>query len=528
MLETIMGKMAHANIKSRAVSLALALILTMPLNSHGAPNLAQMRAVHMEGNWGGNTDGIKNISDAYIRRLKDDHVNYVAITLPIFSASISDPTIQIRYRPSNSVNYTTMYSFDDADLINAITKLKQNGINVYMSLAILQSQFGLQSGTCHTAQYEVDPHLLGDPELPNSNNSQGFEYQCIDPALWWWNPSHPDHASNVEKFWSTYTQVVVHYARMAQQLGVGMLGLGEESDRLFRTRSTSRFPTHFKNELSQMVAAVRAEYTGLLTYGQNGVVYSDHPEWWGYDFTASGALFNDLSLDVVGLSYYFSLTPSTVTSVLPVAQLETAWTSLLQKTLGRVQANNPKIPIVFTSTGTTDSVNAPYQPLDQAGAPYVFSDLNNNGVDDGMEQQANIYQALFNVNTSNNNLVSGLFFFGYVIDTNPYTFAANNSTRNSELHGRPAEQVIRGAYGQLDNSDCIFNWAERTYQPYFSPPVATSATYAPYYYRYYSGTGNYLATSSADNHLWVLGPSFGNGLLDVGPVTSFLGLAGCQ
>ena len=79
----------------------------------------------------------------------------------------------------------------------------------------------------------------------------------------------------------------------------------------------------------------------------------------------------------------------------------------------------------------------------------------------------------------------------------------------------------------VSQSDCLFNWAERTYPEYFSPAGAASATYAPYYYRYYSGTGNYLATSAADNDIWVLGPSWGNNLLDVGPGAGLLTIAGC-
>lgn len=76
--------------------------------------------------------------------------------------------------------------------------------------------------------------------------------------------------------------------------------------------------------------------------------------------------------------------------------------------------------------------------------------------------------------------------------------------------------------------DCLFNWAERSYPQLFSPAGAASASLPPYYYRYYSETGNYLATSSADNHLYVLGPVTNDYLLDVGPVTDFLTLAGCQ
>jgi hypothetical protein len=89
----------------------------------------------------------------------------------------------------------------------------------------------------------------------------------------------------------------------------------------------------------------------------------------------------------------------------------------------------------------------------------------------------------------------------------------------------PCSQVNNG--GTKSQFDCIFGWAERNYSMYFKP-AAISTTTGSYYYRYYSGTGNYLAISSTDNHVWVQGPSFGNSAVDVGSVTSFLGTSGCH
>ncbi|MBK7049959.1 MAG: hypothetical protein KBF98_06120 [Rhodoferax sp.] len=83
-------------------------------------------------------------------------------------------------------------------------------------------------------------------------------------------------------------------------------------------------------------------------------------------------------------------------------------------------------------------------------------------------------------------------------------------------------------------SDCLFGWAERSYPQYFAPAGAQSArfnetpTLPTYYFRYYAGTGNYLATSSADNQLWAVGKATAGNLLDVGPLTNFTGTAGCQ
>jgi alpha-tubulin suppressor-like RCC1 family protein len=77
-------------------------------------------------------------------------------------------------------------------------------------------------------------------------------------------------------------------------------------------------------------------------------------------------------------------------------------------------------------------------------------------------------------------------------------------------------------------SECFFNWAERSFPQYFAPAAAASATAAPYFYRYYARTGNYLATNSADRHVWALGKDTGGDLLDLGPLSNFSGTAGCQ
>ena len=80
----------------------------------------------------------------------------------------------------------------------------------------------------------------------------------------------------------------------------------------------------------------------------------------------------------------------------------------------------------------------------------------------------------------------------------------------------------------VSQSDCLFNWAEKTYAQFFSPSGAKSATFTPYYYRYYAGTGNYLAVSFVDKNIYVLGPSFGPNITYVGSAAGFLGASGCQ
>jgi hypothetical protein len=87
--------------------------------------------------------------------------------------------------------------------------------------------------------------------------------------------------------------------------------------------------------------------------------------------------------------------------------------------------------------------------------------------------------------------------------------------------------LLLSAAGVVSQSDCLFNWAQSTYSLHLAPPVATSTNYGQYYYRYYSGTGNYLATSAVDNYIYVLGPYSNNVLYKLAPMSDYLENAGC-
>ena len=77
-------------------------------------------------------------------------------------------------------------------------------------------------------------------------------------------------------------------------------------------------------------------------------------------------------------------------------------------------------------------------------------------------------------------------------------------------------------------SDCFFNWVEINYPGFFAPAGTISITLTPFYYRFYSQTNAYLATSSPDNHLYYLGPLSSYAVVDLGAMSLWLSLAGCQ
>lgn len=75
--------------------------------------------------------------------------------------------------------------------------------------------------------------------------------------------------------------------------------------------------------------------------------------------------------------------------------------------------------------------------------------------------------------------------------------------------------------GTTSDSDRIFGYLESKYPQYLAPAKAVSVTDPTYYYRYYSTTKSYIATSNGQ--LFYLGPAFGNGNpMPLGAMTEWL------
>jgi len=88
-----------------------------------------------------------------------------------------------------------------------------------------------------------------------------------------------------------------------------------------------------------------------------------------------------------------------------------------------------------------------------------------------------------------------------------------------------------GLYGRIDmaagesSTECLLNWAEKTYAGLFSPAGSPTAVGSNFTYRYYSATNAYVGVSWIDNHVYYKDPN-GN-LHDEGNVSIWLPQAGC-
>jgi hypothetical protein len=205
-----------------------------------------------------------------------------------------------------------------------------------------------------------------------------------------------------------------------------------------------------------------------------------------------------------------------------VAQFETAWTAVFNTYLKPLAAGNPGKPIVFTEVGYTDDLNSPFRPASNESAPKPSHAAG--AATPGMTQQANIYQAIYNVNARQGDLVAGAFWWG-----NDY-FPTSGLSCDVVMFGlycnAPAKQVVADAYTAWKHQDAdrVFSWAASVYPGLFNGAI-TSGTIAGYYYRHHAGTGLYLGLQESTDDVYV--HDFGAfNFMNVGALRGYLDLAG--
>ena len=403
-----------------------------------------LRALHAAGNWGTNPAIVSEwesggrvgrlIPPDYIEWLNSLYVNWVGLSVALFYRDSLDSTVERVYpQDVDPSTYSGELTFSDEALRQMIRELRDHGYNVYLTLAF--------EAYDPDGPRRAERWLIGNPYGPRW--SQG-----VLPENWPWSPDHPDHQRFVAEFWETYTQNAVHFARIAQAEGVQMYSLGTETDYLFRTRSGDFWPNHFGRELKAMVDSVRRVYKGLLTYDMHASVFI-----WPHDYgPGSDHLWEDLDLDIVGISAYFPITETIPTTVISVADVEARYREIIDVHLKPLAERNPTRPILFLEFAAQDAVSAPEKLGYSDFSRFVFTDANDNGLDDGRETQANIYQGLVNAINNTPCVVNGVFFFDNWITSEELwndTWAYN---RGLSIKGKLAEDVIRSAYASYTES----------------------------------------------------------------------------
>ena len=275
-----------------------------------------MRAVSISGFYGTNRRVAQRWEDQgqrgslipleFIDWLRSLHVNWVLISVALHYEDSMDSTVSRETDRNRQIP-----TWRDETLRQVLREFREHGFEVYMTLAF----------QAHEAERSARPVYrwqLGDPAPPHTGGvPPDVTKGLIAPENWPWRPDHPDHERFTAEFWETYTQQAEHFAAIAEDEDVALFSLGTETDRLFRSRPDHHDPSRpnsgyyindFGDELRTMVDRVRAVYSGRVTYDMAATAlrFSNH---FGRG-SGAGHLWEDLDLDIVGISAWFPLTPA--------------------------------------------------------------------------------------------------------------------------------------------------------------------------------------------------------------------------
>jgi hypothetical protein len=256
---------------------------------------------------------------------------------------------------------TGRMSATDAELVHVIERAHSLGLKVMLK-----------------------PHLdLSIPDPASGRHHIGFSG---DETAW-------------RAWFKSYTDFITHYAALGQSTGAEYFVIGTE---LSAT-------THRESDWRAVVDAVRAVYSGKLTYAALTYLEPLRMAWWD-------------ALDAIGIDAYFLLS---VTTTPTLEQLKLGWTPAL--ILMERLAEQWNKPVILTEVG--------YMSVDGTNRVPGYWALE--GAIDG-DEQALAYQSVFEA-FSGKPWWGGVYFWSY--STNPNQGGADD--RGYSPHGKPAEDVLR-------------------------------------------------------------------------------------
>ncbi|RLE56087.1 MAG: hypothetical protein DRJ40_06690 [Thermoprotei archaeon] len=304
------------------------------------------------------------------------------------------------------------YPYGSDEAIKELRKLREVLRPNYVALVVYLHQYDRYSCTV-----EIDESQdLGLRKMVEVAHNLGLKvmlvlFLLVDDGTWrgFIKPS------DVEEWFRSYKRAVLHYAKLAQELGVEVLCIGSELESL----KSRKYASYWVD----IIDSVRSVYSGLITYNTN---------WWYSEWGFRELL--DLEwfryLDFIGVSAYFELSRTEVKSV---SELVECWYHTVH---GRnVMSDLEKLarrygkPIVLTEVGYRSVKGAEIKP-------WKFSD---SGKPDP-EKQAMCFEALFRAFLGNPRpWFRGVFVWGWTTDPSTGT----PSDTSYDLKGKPASDVVR-------------------------------------------------------------------------------------
>jgi hypothetical protein len=287
---------------------------------------------------------------------------------------------------------------------------------------IVQTPFGWQEAVDSPAvRLATEGHVLWgerDAGLETTTllaRAQGI-HTLLKPHLWvrhggpeaWPGAIAMTREADWDAWFASYREFLLHYARLAERLDIEALAVGTELHRAATAR-----PEAWR----QLIAEVRAVYSGKLTYAANWNAEFEEIAFWD-------------ALDWIGIQAYFPLAERERP---PLEELTAAW----RRHLPALEALHRRTgkPILFTEIGYRSVAGA-------AIAPWRWPEESAAETAD-LETQAHCYEAFFAA-VWPQPWLAGAFFWKWYPSAKPRWEAAWEIDFTPQ--GKPAEEVLRRHY----------------------------------------------------------------------------------
>ena len=211
---------------------------------------------------------------------------------------------------------------------------------------------------------ETDRGVIHTAELARTSNVKTM----LKPHIWlrrskdkWRSDIEMNSKEEWNKWFESYRNWILHYARVAEENNIEALCIGTE---LYQT--TKQHPDKWKS----IIVDIRKVYSGQLTYAANWYKEYEEITFWG-------------DLDYIGIQAYFPLSKKENPSQ---QALMKSW-SKHKKGLERISKKYNK-KIVFTEIGYKNTI-------DSAKEPWTWPQDMDHATKTNDEIQSNLYAALF-------------------------------------------------------------------------------------------------------------------------------------
>jgi hypothetical protein len=331
------------------------------------------------------------------------------LLLSVFNHAIS--TNEAVIEKQKGINYPSWAANELLSVESGISleNIRSTGAN-WISLVVTQYQDNIHSTSIHPA-----PHTATDDAIIHAiqqAKSLGFKVMLKphvdllnDPSRWRAEIGTSFSSQEWEDWFASYRKMILHYAVLAEDLGVDQFSVGTELEK----------SSPHAGQWRAIVAEIRQVFSGSLTYSANHSGEEFFLSWWD-------------AVDYIGIDAYY---PLSVRNSPTLTELELAWQQVVMALRGLYTTWGK--PILFTELGYRSAEGASQRP-------YAWGD--NNPLN--LREQALLYQAFFN-QVYWQPWFAGVYWWEW--QPNPYT--SGECDTDYTPFGKPAEDVIRKGYGGL-------------------------------------------------------------------------------